>query len=166
MLKIAVQDLIVRLDEERNVLQFLVPKKAGKAGELRIFYEISEDEIPGAEGLENHIGTAILAFLSATYAGRSFRLDQYRQAGMEFGQSLSDETIVLQGSGDADSEFEGVMLYLNRFDETWTLENVDGVTALLEQASMNGSPKATQFLRDDWPARSKILKKRLGRSAN
>lgn len=166
MLKIAMQDLIVRLDEERKVLQFLVPKKADKAGELRTFYEISEDEVPGAEGLENHIGAAILAFLSATYAGMSFHLDQYRQAGKDFGQSLSDEAIVLVGRGDADSEFEGAMLYLSRFDETWTLEDVDGVTALLERASINGSAKAAQFLRDDWPARSKILKKRLGRPAD
>ena len=164
MLKIAMQDLIIRLDEQRNMLQLLVPKRSDKAGELRIFYEISEAEIPGKESLEKHIGAAVLAFLTATYASQSFYLDQYRKAAENFDQSLSDETVELLGSGDADREFEGAMLHLNRFDETWLLDDVDGVTALLAQSAKNGSEKAAQFLRNDWPTRSKMLKKRLGRS--
>lgn len=49
MLKIATQDLIIRLDEQRGVLQFLAPKKGGKAEELRICYEWTANDIPKTE---------------------------------------------------------------------------------------------------------------------
>lgn len=166
MLKTTMQDLIIRLDEQRNVLQLLVPIKPGKTGELRIFYEIPEDEILGIDDLENRIGATVLAFLSATYAAKSFRLDKYRKAGEDFGQFMSNEVIELLSGGDADSEFEGIMLHLNRFDETWSFEDVDDVTALLELSIKNGSEKAAKFLLEEWPTRSKILKKRLSRIAD
>jgi hypothetical protein len=158
------QDLIIRLDEQRDMLQLLVPQKAGKVGELRVFYEIADSEISSTKNLESHIGETVLAFLSATYAAKSFRLDQYRQAGKDFGRFISNEAAELLGSRDADNEFEGAMLRLNQFDETWSPEDVDEITALLARAAENGSEKAVQFLRDDWPTRSKILKKRLGRT--
>lgn len=164
MQKIANRDLVIRLDEQRDVLQLLAPKKGGEVGELRAFYEFSVEEIHSTESLEHYVGTIVLAFLSANYTTNSFRLDQYRQAGQEFCQLMSDEVTALLDSGDGDSEFEGAMLRLSFVDETWSLEDVDKITALLVRAAGNGSEKAAHFLRDDWPIRSKILKKRLGRA--
>ncbi|WP_143870869.1 hypothetical protein [Nostoc linckia] len=158
------QDLIIRLNEQRDVLQLLVPKKGGKVEKLRVFYEIAANEIPNTESLESHLGSIVLAFLSVTSTAKSFHLDQYRQAGKDFGQFMSNEAAELLDSGDADSEFDGALLRLNLFDDTWSLEDIDGITALLARAAENGSEKAAQFLRDDWPARSKMLKKRLGRA--
>jgi len=163
MLKIAEKDLIVRLDEQRDVLQLLVPKNQGDSGQLRVFYEFSADEVLGVENLENHVGTMILAFLSATYPAISFRLKEYRQAGEDFKQSMSNEVAASPYSNGADNEFEDAMLRLHRFDETWSIDDIDGLTALFEQAAKNGSEKAEEFLRDHWPTRSNILKKRLGR---
>jgi len=165
MLKIATQDLIIRLDEQRGVLQLLTPKKGGKAEELRICYEWTANDIPKTESLESHIGSMVLAYLSVASAAKSFHLDQYRQAGKDFSQSVSNEAAELLQSGDADSQFEGVMLRLSQFDDSWSLEDIDEITSWLARAAENDSKKATQFLRDDWPARCKILKKRLGRAA-
>ncbi|WP_175196007.1 hypothetical protein [Achromobacter deleyi] len=60
---------------------------------------------------------------------------------------------------------EGVMQRLSQFDDSWSLEDIDEITSWLARAAENDFKKATQFLRDDWPARRKILKKRLGRAA-
>lgn len=166
MLGIKMQDLIIRLDEQRDVLQFLVPKKTDKVGGLRIFYEVPASKIPSTEDVENHIGTTILAFLSATYSAKSFRLDKYRQAGRSFDQLMTDEIAQSLDSEDIDDEFEGAMLHLNRFDETWSLKDVDDMTALLMRLAESGSEKAAQFLRDDWLTRSEILKKRLDRNTD
>ena len=164
-MEITEKDLIVRLDEQRDVLQLLVPKIGSDSGQLRVFYEISDAELSDADSLENQIGTIILAFLSSTYAAKSFRLKDYRQAGEDFHQSLSAEVDASPGFGDADSEFEGAMLRLHRFDETWSVDDIDGIGALIERTANNGSEKAKEFLRDHWPTRSMILKKRLGRIA-
>ncbi len=162
MLKISSKDLVIRLDEQKNVLQLLVPNVGGKSGELRVFYEISEDEALGEESIESHIGATVLAFLSSTYTASSYHLEQYRQAGESFDMHLSGDSALLN-SGDADSEFEGAMLRIHRFDETWSVEDVDGMTAFLDRCAKCGSEKATKFLQDDWPTRSKLMKKRLGR---
>ena len=163
MMKIAMQDLIIRLDENRDVIQLLVPKKTGKADDLRLFFEITEDDASNRQELEKHIGTTILAFLSATYTSNSFFLDQCRDAGKDFEQAIAGDVTGLLDSGDADADFENAMLRVNRFNENWLLDDVDGITALLEQSTKNGSKKAAKFLREDWPALSKIFKKRLGR---
>ena len=67
MLRLAIRDLVIRLDEERQMLQFLVPKQQGETGDLRVFYEIPEPEIiDGQRDLETEIGIALLSYLSAT----------------------------------------------------------------------------------------------------
>ncbi|MBI3231237.1 MAG: hypothetical protein HYZ45_14060 [Burkholderiales bacterium] len=162
-MKLALQDLIIRLDEKREVIQLLVPKKTGKADDLRAFFEITEDDILNRQELEKGIGATILAFLSATYNSNSFFLDQCRDVGKDFEQAVADDAKGLLARGDADAEFESVMLRINRFNESWLLDDVDGITALLEQSAKNGSKKAAQFLCDEWPALLKIFKKRLGR---
>ena len=163
VMKLDQNDLIVRLDEQRDVLQLLVPTNESDSGQLRVFYEIPATEVLSGESLENHIGTIILSFLSATYAAKSFRLSEYRQAGEDFEKSLSVEVDSLLSSGEADNEFEGAMLRLHRFDESWSFDDIDGITALIERAANNGSEKARDFLRDHWPARAMILKRRIGR---
>lgn len=164
MLNITMQDLIIRLDEQRNVVQLLVPTEQNKAGALRIFHEISENEFLGDNNLESHIGTIILSFLSATYSTNLFGLDKYREASKNFHDSMHAESIELLKTATIDSNFEGILLYLHSFDETWSVEDIDGVTALLERLVTNGSDEAAQFLRDDWPVRSVILKQRLSRT--
>lgn len=164
MLKISLQDLVIRLDEQQGILQLLVPMVGGRPGELRVFYEISEVEALAKESIESHIGMTVLAFLSATYPATSFRLPQYREAGENFYRDLSAASAIQSDAGDPDSEFEGAMLRIHRFDETWSEEDVDGMTSLLERSAKNGSEKAQKFLHDDWSTRSKLMKKRLARA--
>lgn len=161
MLKISLQDLIIRLDEQKQVFQMLVPKRGARDGELQVFYEISEQDALGDESVEDAIGKSILAFLSAKTTSNLFGLQRYRDAGSDFAQSMEDESTVLSQSGNADSEFEGAKLRIDRFNETWTLEDVDGLTALMKSAAQGGSKKAKDFLRNVWPAHSAILKKRI-----
>jgi hypothetical protein len=163
MLKLSMQDLIIRLDEQREVFQMLTPKRGGSAGELQVFYEVSEEDIVGDESVEDQIGKTIFAYLSARYASNSFGLDRYRDAGMKFAESMGVEENSLLTSGDADSEFEGALLRIRRFDESWTEDDIDGITALIELASNRGSKQAAEFLLREWPTRAAILRKRIQR---
>lgn len=164
MLKLSLQDLIVRLDERGEVFQMLIPKEGGKAGELQVFYEVSEQDILGDESVEDQIGEILLSFFSARCASNLFGLDRYREAGKAFAHSIDADSDALLSSGEADSEFEGAKLRIRRFDETWSLEDVDGITALIEHASNRGSKEAAEFLRKEWPTHSAILRKRIQRA--
>jgi hypothetical protein len=163
MLKLSLRDLIIRLDEQRKVFQMFVPKRHGSTDELQLFYEVSESDILSDEAVEDEIGKLILAYLSARYTSNLFRLDHYRTAAKEFAESIDVQSSSLLASGDADSEFEGAMLRIRSFDESWTLGDVDGITALMEHASNRGSKEATVFLREKWPTNAAIFKKRIQR---
>ncbi|MDM5182168.1 hypothetical protein PO883_33910 [Massilia sp. DJPM01] len=164
MANLSLQDLIIRLHEQDQSLQMFTQKRGGGAGELSFFHELSDLDMLSEETVEEHIGRAVLAFLSAKYESDLFGLDRYRQAGKSFAASMDDESALLLASGDAENEFEGAMLRIYRFDESWTLEDIEGMTALLERAARSGSKKAKKFLREDWPERSLMFRKRLERS--
>lgn len=110
MLKLLPQDLVIRLDEQRRVLQFLVPKSPGDTGELRVFYEMSEDELDEQGEFEHQIGVSLLSFLSATYSSTVFHLEQYRDAAKHVtGQWEAERTQELQGKsakGNATAKYE------------------------------------------------------------
>jgi hypothetical protein len=162
-MEISTRDLIIRLDESRDALQLLVLQKNSESIKLYILDEIFTNQIPDTKNFENYIGESILAFLSANYITKSFNLDKYRQAAKDFNKFISNESTTLLNSENTNDKFEGIILHLSQFNETWSLEDIDKITTLLIQAAENGSEKAFQFLRNEWPALSKIFKKRLNR---
>ncbi|MCE3602710.1 hypothetical protein LXA47_03735 [Massilia sp. P8910] len=160
MLNILESDLIVRLNEEKGTLQLLLP---AKGGELQVLDEISESQFVEGESAADVIGKSIMSYLSASHTSVLFGLEDYREAGRDFAQSIQKESQLLLKSGDPDSEFEGVQLLLSEFDSKWTLADVDRISALLENAA-RGSSQAEKFLADDWPTRSDALKRRIART--
>jgi hypothetical protein len=162
--KLLAQDLVVRLVANRGSLQLLVPNVA-KEGELRVFHEFSENDVPTAETLEHHIGTAVLAFLSATHEGSAFQLERYRQAGRDFEASIKPSVEDLLQKGDPDSVFEAAVIRLRGFDHSWSEKEVNEVRTLIEQSAKRGSKQAATFLREKWPVQSDILRKRIRRGS-
>lgn len=164
MSSVSNNDLVIRLNEDGRVLQMLIPKINGVNEGLQVLHEIFEDKITCEESIEIQIGKAVLAFLSSNYTSDSFGLGAYRNAGRDFAEALEDEAEMLLKSGDADKEFEGMLLRLQRFNETWTLDDVDAITAFIEGVSHRGSRRAKLFLNEEWPMRADMLKRRISRT--
>jgi hypothetical protein len=145
------------LDEQRRVLQLLVPKKSGQIGDLRVFYEMPEREaLDCGEALEHHIGVALLSFLSATYQSSAFRLDEYRDAAKtitpeweaERGQILSSKS----AAGDPAAKYELAMHRVAEGLRTKSRAIMNEADALLREAASLGSSDADKYLSNLWPA--------------
>lgn len=162
-MKLLLQDLVLRLDEQNELIQLLAPRRNGSPGELELFYEISKSNLSEVESIEEELGRAILAFLSVRYNGNAFGLSRYREAGKSFAESLEQNANSLLTSGDAEYEFEGAMLRIRRFNDDWSESDIDDITLLMERASSRGSRAAAQYLINEWPAHQAILRKRIQR---
>jgi hypothetical protein len=156
MLKLIAKDLVIRLDEQRNVLQFLVPKGSGENGDLRVFYEMSEEELSKHGELEHQIGVTLLSFLSATYSSAGFRLKQYRNVA----ESLTDqwEAERTQGlkkksaKGDATAKYELGMQRVAHGLRTKSRAAMSEAETLFEEAAKLGNNEASEYLTNLWPA--------------
>lgn len=155
MLKLASRDLVIRLDEQRRVLQFLVPKGSGDAGEMQVFYEVPEDELDQSQ-FEHEIGVALLAFLSATYSSAVFHLDQYRNAAKNLtGKWEVERTQELQSksaTGDAAAKYELGMQRIAQGLRAKSRAAMNEADTLIKEAAKLGSPEATEYLVNLWPA--------------
>jgi hypothetical protein len=150
-------DLLIRLHDDGETIQFLCRRTPSSSGELTVIHEIRSD----AEGsIEEHVGQVVLAFLSAATSSNRFNLDQYRKAGSEFASSLTSTNL-----NDAERDYENARYLVDRFDESWSLAQLDEVDALLQSASSRGSNGAQQYLKERWPQMRAILVKRLKRGA-
>lgn len=163
MLKIKKQDLILRFDEEREMLQFLVPNKSSLKSELNIFFEVAMEPISQDNKLEQEIGSAVIAFLSATYRSKNIKISQYRKAGEAFAEELQASVPDLESNKTLDEEFEDAMLYLDRFDENWTIDDLENVTNLIYEVAERGSIKAQEYVENEWIDLYGVLKTRLAR---
>jgi hypothetical protein len=158
MLKFTARDLVIRLDERRRVLQFLVPKGKSAPGDLRVFYEISEEDAAAAEDatLEHHLGLALLSFLSATYTSSAFRLGEYRDAAKAFAdqlqaerkQELEDRT----SEGDATAMYERAMQRVAEGLRAKSRAAMNEAEVLFEQAAAHGNVDAAEYLSNLWPS--------------
>ena len=148
-------DLVVRLDGQRGVIQFLT-RKASLG--LRVVHEL------GGEGsdasVEHQIGQVVLAFFSANSDSTAFQLDDYRRAGKEFATQVIDRD---SEASDPERDFEDALLLLERFDDSWTMQRLDEVEELIKAAAASGSMKARSYLTDRWGPKRAVLNRRLSR---
>jgi hypothetical protein len=163
MLKFEAKDLVVRLDEKRRVLQFLVPKGGADSGELRVFYEMSEDDFD-ANQFEHQIGVALLAFLSATYSSDAFHLGQYRDAAKnltgKWEAERSQDLKSKSAKGDAAAKYELAMQRIAQGLRTKSRAAMNEADVLIKEAASSGDRQASEYLANLWPA----LKDRSDRS--
>jgi hypothetical protein len=167
MLKLNLQDLVIRLDEQRHVLQFLVPKGQNGAGGLRVFYELSAADVADADvTLEHQLGVALLSFLSATYQSAEFHLDNYRDAAKEVAAQLQPE--ILNGlveksnAGDSAAKYKLAMHRIAEGLRAKSRASMREAESLLQEAAKLGDADAAEYLSNLWPA----LRKRSDRTFN
>jgi len=153
-------DLIIRLDEVDGAIQFLSRRMPLSSGKIGLLHEIRSSSISPNETLEHQIGQVALAFFSANSESTLFDLDRYRQAGADFAAELAGREII---PGDAQHDFESALLLLDRFNETWTLQQLDEIDALLQSAAKRGSADARKYVSEQWSDMRSILAKRISR---
>jgi hypothetical protein len=156
MLRLAIRDLVIRLDEERQTLQFLVPKQQGETGDLRVFYEILEPEtVDGQRDLETEIGIALLSFLSATYSSSGFHLDDYRQAAKnltpEWEAERHHELDGISDMSSAVAKYERAMQKVAEGLRAKSRALMNEAEALFKEAAALGNIEAIEYLANLWP---------------
>jgi hypothetical protein len=160
---ITAESLLIQFDECRKIIKLLVPQRAGDLSTFSVLCEIANGECSTRQDLENRIGTAVLAYLSAAHTSSSFFLDEFREKGRMVKAEMVRESASLLASDDIDEQFEGVMLLISGFDKMWQVEDIEKVTALLRHIAEHGSEKAKKYLEEDWPELSRVFKIRLTR---
>lgn len=163
VMSIQANDLVVRLDEARSVIQLLVPKNG--TVDLRVFHEFSEAQLESALGIERELGIALLSFLSATYSSSRFELSRYREAGSQLVEEQAVMSAAQHVPREADEDFEAAMLLIRRVGDATSLDHLDEISALIRSAASRGSSSATRYLANQWPALNEVLRKRIARSS-
>jgi hypothetical protein len=152
-MKLALEDLVVRLDEQREVLQFLVLDRTGGAGELRVFFELPAQEVEAlSESAEHRIGVALMSFLSATYSSEAFGLDRYREAEKDMEKARSQALRRKSAKGDASAMYELAMQTVAHGLRAKSKAKMETADQLLREAAAAGSTEAAEYLADLWPA--------------
>ncbi|HEU0204310.1 MAG TPA: hypothetical protein VFR86_28190 [Burkholderiaceae bacterium] len=156
MPKLNLQDLVVRLDEGRRVLQFLVPKGQSSPEALRVFYEISADDVDeGDVTLEHQLGVALLSFLSSTYQSSEFHLDDYRDAAQDVAAQLQPELLAelveQSNAGDAAAKYRLAMHHVAAGLRKKSRASMHEAETLLQEAAKLGNAEAKDYLSNLWP---------------
>ncbi|GGP28344.1 hypothetical protein GCM10010971_41630 [Silvimonas amylolytica] len=160
MRELDTNDVVIRLDPPRSMVQLLVKKTDGT---LDLFYEASQETLLEMGGFERGLGVLVLGYFSAKTKVDIFNLEDYRRGATAFQKELDEEAAELLSSEDSNSVFEGALLRLDRFDDTWTLQDLDDMESLIRHAADGGSEAAQVFLKEKWPERVKILRRRITR---
>jgi hypothetical protein len=157
------EDLVVRLDEERQVLQLLVLDRTGRADELRIFYEMPAQEVEDSgEPVEHALGMALMSFLSATYSSEAFGLGRYREAAQDMEKGRSQALRGKSAKGDSIAMFELAMQTIAHGLRAKSKVKMQKADQLLREAAAAGNKEAVEYLANLWPA----LKDRSDQSFN
>lgn len=152
-MKLDLKDLVVRLDESRGVLQFLVPKRSDGTDELRVFYELPAQEADELdESLEQQLGVALMSFLSATYSSDLFSLGRYREAAHDMEAARSQALKRKSAKGDAIAMYELAMQSVAQALRTKSKAKMAKADRLLHEAAGAGNADAAEYLANLWPA--------------
>jgi hypothetical protein len=152
-LKLKQEDLVVRLDEERQVMQFLVLDRTGHADELRVFYEMPAQEVEVSdESVEQGLGIALMSFLSATYSSEAFGLGRYRKAAKDMEKGRSQTLQGKSAKGDSVAMFELAMQTIAHGLRAKSKAKMQKADQLLREAAAAGSAEAAEYIANLWPA--------------
>lgn len=151
MVTIKPADLIVRLDEDQKLLQFLVLRRVSNADELQVFFELSTSEIESAKETTEHLlGVTLMSFLSATYKSEDFGLNRYREAAR--GMPRTGQRLKKNPTISDPATYQLAMQQIASGLRKKSKIKMEIAEKILREAANSGDQESVEYLRNLWPA--------------